>query len=145
MCVHVCVCVCSWRQPMRVDWCVSSWFRIKNTHTHSHASRGKGNRQKNGERGSESRKQPSWTALVSRVRLLLSTPSMPDRARHATLLRLLHAGTTPTAVWYKSAVCSLNDPYNYLREVESERERGVWNRRSRAPYPKAQCTTTKHH
>ena len=21
---------------MRVDWCVSSWFRIKNTHTHSH-------------------------------------------------------------------------------------------------------------
>ena len=22
---------------MRVDWCVSSWFRIKNTHSHSHA------------------------------------------------------------------------------------------------------------
>ena len=22
------------RQPMRVDWCVSSWFRIKNTHSH---------------------------------------------------------------------------------------------------------------
>ena len=21
---------------MRVDWCVSSWFRIKNTHSHSH-------------------------------------------------------------------------------------------------------------
>ena len=21
---------------MRVDWCVSSWFRIKNTHTHTH-------------------------------------------------------------------------------------------------------------
>ena len=20
--------------PMRVDWCVSSWFRIKNTHSH---------------------------------------------------------------------------------------------------------------
>ena len=22
---------------MRVDWCVSSWFRIKNTHSHTHA------------------------------------------------------------------------------------------------------------
>ena len=21
---------------MRVDWCVSSWFRIKNTHSHTH-------------------------------------------------------------------------------------------------------------
>ena len=24
---------------MRVDWCVSSWFRIKNTHSHSHGGR----------------------------------------------------------------------------------------------------------
>ena len=22
---------------MRVDWCVSSWFRIKNTHTHEYS------------------------------------------------------------------------------------------------------------
>jgi len=26
----------AWRQPMRVDWCVSSWFRIKNTHSLTH-------------------------------------------------------------------------------------------------------------
>ena len=25
---------------MRVDWCVSSWFRIKNTHSHSLSVRG---------------------------------------------------------------------------------------------------------
>ena len=22
-------------EPMRVDWCVSSWFRINNTHSHA--------------------------------------------------------------------------------------------------------------
>ena len=30
----------AWRQPMRVDWCVSSWFRIKNTHSLTHTPRG---------------------------------------------------------------------------------------------------------
>ena len=61
------------------------------------------------------RDNQGWTALVC-----ASFYSMPDRARHATLLRLLQAGAImPTAVWYKSAVCSLNDQYNYLREVES--------------------------
>lgn len=61
------------------------------------------------------RDNQGWTALVC-----ASFYSMPDRARHATLLRLLQAGAImPTAVWYKSAVCSLNDRYNYLREVES--------------------------
>ena len=61
------------------------------------------------------RDNQGWTALVC-----ASFYCMPDPARHATLLRLLQAGVImPTAVWYKSAVCSLNDQYNYLREVES--------------------------
>ena len=62
------------------------------------------------------RDNQGWTALVC-----ASFYSMPDRARHATLLRLLQAGAImPTAVWYKSAVCTrTNDQYNYLREVES--------------------------
>ena len=62
------------------------------------------------------RDNQGWTALVC-----ASFYCMPDPARHATLLRLLQAGAImPTAVWYKSAVCTrTNDQYNYLREVES--------------------------
>ena len=42
---------------MRVDWCVSSWFRIKNTHSLREREREELKREKERERESEQRER----------------------------------------------------------------------------------------
>ena len=53
---------------MRVDWCVSSWFRIKNTHSHTHT-----------EPGEPSREPPGSVRLVA---------DKKKTSRHACAVRM---------------------------------------------------------
>ena len=48
---------------MRVDWCVSSWFRIKNTHTLKDQG-GLGGRIHPGVAGRLTRARKSWVRVV---------------------------------------------------------------------------------
>jgi len=49
---------------MRVDWCVSSWFRIKNTHTLKDQG-GLGGRIHPGVAGRLTRARKSWVRVVN--------------------------------------------------------------------------------
>ena len=66
---------------MRVDWCVSSWFRIKNTHSHKTVWRWSALYCRGAPVGSEA---PGGRALGADVdRLLSRRRGVPLRSRHA--------------------------------------------------------------
>ena len=68
---------------MRVDWCVSSWFRIKNTHSHTHTEPGEPSREPPGSvRLVADKKKTSRHACAVRMYVCIEGKNSQARTGH---------------------------------------------------------------
>ena len=88
---------------MRVDWCVSSWFRIKNTHSH------------------QTRVQSAPPARLSEALRRWSTNhrGSSDKSTHTRGGHTSHRGhpRVPSRICHTQSITLISDAHEWIREI----------------------------